>query len=254
MRLDGRGQGDLRPVKFHRDYISHAEGSVLVEMGKTRVICTVTLEEKVPPFLKNTGRGWITAEYAMLPRATQERNQRESTRGAVGGRTHEIQRLIGRSLRAVVDLSLLGERTAWVDCDVILADGGTRTAAITGAFVALCDALHRLYRKKNMSVFPVTDFLAAVSVGVVRGVPLLDLAYSEDAGAEVDMNVVMTGTGRLVEVQGTGEEATFTRTELLDMLTLAETGIVSLVELQRQSLGDVALLIGGGTRGVNRPS
>ncbi len=254
MRVDGRGMAELRLVKFHRDYIRHAEGSVLVEMGKTRVICTVSLEEKVPPFLKHTGRGWITAEYAMLPRATAERNQRESTRGSVGGRTHEIQRLIGRSLRAVVDLSALGERTAWVDCDVIEADGGTRTAAITGAFVALCDAMHHVYRKRNMAVFPVTDYLAAVSVGVVKGVPLLDLAYNEDAAAEVDMNVVMTGTGRLVEVQGTGEEATFTRSELMDMLSLAEAGVATLVGLQQHSLGEIALLIGGGAGGANRPS
>ncbi|MBT9154543.1 MAG: Ribonuclease PH [Firmicutes bacterium] len=254
MRADGRETADLRPVKFHRHYIGHAEGSVLVEVGKTRVICTVSLEEKVPPFLKHTGRGWVTAEYAMLPRATVERNQRESTRGAVGGRTHEIQRLIGRSLRAVVDLSALGERTAWVDCDVIEADGGTRTASITGAFVALCDALYQLYRKRNMAVFPITDYLAAISVGLVKGVPLLDLAYSEDAAAGVDMNVVMTGNGKLVEVQGTGEETTFTRTELLDMLALAESGIGTLVGLQQQSLGDVAFLIGGGARGINRPS
>ncbi|MBS3986108.1 MAG: ribonuclease PH [Selenomonadales bacterium] len=254
MRIDGRKETQLRPVKFHRNYISHAEGSVLVEMGKTRVICTVTLEDKVPPFLRHTGRGWITAEYAMLPRATIERSQRESTRGSIGGRTHEIQRLIGRSLRAVVDLAALGERTAWVDCDVIEADGGTRTASITGAFVALCDALHHLYRKKNMSVFPVTDYLAAVSVGLVQGMPLLDLAYTEDVAAEVDMNVVMTGSKRLVEIQGTGEEATFSHTELLDMLALAESGIVTLIGLQQQSLGDVARLIGGSPHGTNRPS
>jgi ribonuclease PH len=254
LRIDGRKDAQLRPVKFHRNYISHAEGSVLVEMGKTRVICTVTLEEKVPPFLRHTGRGWITAEYAMLPRATIERTPRESTRGSVGGRTHEIQRLIGRSLRAVVDLSALGERTAWVDCDVIEADGGTRTASITGAFVAVCDALYHLYRKKNMAVFPVTDYLAAVSVGLVQGTPLLDLAYTEDVAAEVDMNVVMTGGKRLVEIQGTGEEATFSHTELLDMLALAESGIVTLIGLQQQSLGDVARLIGGGPHGANRPS
>jgi len=254
VRADGRLDSQLRPVKFHRDYISHAEGSVLIEMGKTRVICTVSLEEKVPPFLKNTGRGWITAEYSMLPRSTAQRNQRESTRGSVGGRTHEIQRLIGRSLRAVVDLSALGERTAWVDCDVIEADGGTRTASITGAFVALCDAMHLTYRQRNLTVFPVTDYLAAISVGMVKAAPLLDLAYGEDAAAEVDMNVVMTGKKRLVEIQGTGEEATFTRAELLSMLTLAESGIEALVAMQRQALGEVASLIGGGARGHNRPS
>lgn len=240
-----RQQNQLREVRFHRHFIGPAEGSVLVEMGKTRVICTVSLEDKVPPFMKNSGKGWITAEYSMLPRATAVRNQRESTKGKVGGRTYEIQRLIGRSLRAVVDLSAIGERTVWVDCDVIEADGGTRTASITGSFVALCDAMHMLYKHGSIATFPITDYLAAVSVGVVNGVPLLDLQYSEDVAAEVDMNVVMTGRGQFVEVQGTGEEATFSREELNALLALAEGGISSLIRLQAEALGDIALLIGG---------
>lgn len=240
-----RLHNQLRPVKFQRGFIGPAEGSVLVEMGKTRVICTVSLEDKVPPFMKNTGKGWITAEYSMLPRATAVRNQRESTKGKVGGRTYEIQRLIGRSLRAVVNLSAIGERTIWVDCDVIEADGGTRTASITGSFVALCDAMYVLYKQGVIPTYPITDYLAAISVGVVNGLPLLDLQYTEDVAAEVDMNVVMTKKGRFVEVQGTGEEATFSREELNTLLALAEGGISSLISLQADALGEIAGLIGG---------
>ncbi|MDP3486612.1 MAG: ribonuclease PH [Bacillota bacterium] len=245
MRVDGRQPQQLRPVTFTRGFISSADGSVLVEMGRTRVICTVSVEDKVPPFMKNMGKGWVTAEYAMLPRATQVRTTRESTKGKVGGRTYEIQRLIGRALRSVVDLESIGERTIWVDCDVIEADGGTRTASITGAFVALCDAMHKLYKQGLVKKFPVTNFLAAVSVGVVDGVSLLDLFYPEDSAADVDMNVVMTGDGRFVEVQGTGEEATFSREELAELLKLAEQGITQLISMQKLALGEIAELVGG---------
>jgi ribonuclease PH len=237
MRHDGRTPADLRPVTITRDYIEHAEGSVLIEVGKTRVICTATVEEKVPPFLKGKGEGWITAEYGMLPRATGQRNQREVTRGKQGGRTMEIQRLIGRALRSVIDLKALGERTLWIDCDVIQADGGTRTASITGAFVAMVDAAERLRRSGLISRFPITDYLAATSVGIVGGTTMLDLAYIEDSKAEVDLNLVMTGAGGLVEVQGTGEEGPFTRTQLDEMLALAESGIQRLIAIQRASLG-----------------
>lgn len=228
---------DLRPVTITREYIEHAEGSVLIEVGKTRVICTVTVEEKVPPFLKGKGEGWITAEYGMLPRATGQRNQREVVRGKPGGRTMEIQRLIGRALRSVIDLKRLGERTLWVDCDVIQADGGTRTASITGAYVALVDAMQRLRKSGLVDKLPITDYLAATSVGIIDGVPMLDLAYTEDSRAEVDMNLVMTGNGGLVELQGTGEAGPFTRSQLDDMMALAQSGIERLVAIQRATLG-----------------
>lgn len=243
-RTDGRMPNELRPVRIERGFISQAEGSALIEVGKTRVICTASLEDKVPIFLRNSGGGWVTAEYAMLPRATATRNVRESARGRIGGRTHEIQRLIGRAIRSVVDLQALGERTVWLDCDVIEADGGTRTASITGAFVALCDALHTLVVAEAIPYLPVNDFLAAVSVGLQQGEALLDLNYAEDAATDVDMNVVMTGQGRLVEVQGTGEEATFSRAELDCLLDLAESGIRQLMALQREVLGPVAELVG----------
>lgn len=243
-RVDSRQPDQLRPVEITKNFITHAEGSVLIAVGDTRVICTATIEEKVPPFLRNTNTGWVTAEYAMLPRATSVRNQRESARGKIGGRTYEIQRLIGRAMRSVVDLALLGERTVWLDCDVIQADGGTRTASITGAFIALCDALHTLVQKKSIPRLPVKDFLAATSVGLRDGAPLLDLNYIEDSNIDVDMNVVMTGSGNLVEVQGTGEEATFTRQQLTELLDLAGSGISQLVALQRQALGPVADLVG----------
>lgn len=239
-RLDGRQPDQLRPVKITRHYNKYAEGSVLIEMGDTRVICTATVENRVPPFRKDTGAGWVTAEYAMLPRATGVRTPREAARGRQGGRTMEIQRLIGRSLRSVVDLPALGERTVTLDCDVIQADGGTRTASITGAFVALVDALDNLLREGRLSVMPVHNFLAAVSVGRVNGLLVLDLCFAEDSAAGVDMNVVMTGDGRLVEVQGTGEEATFTRGEMNQMLDLAAEGIRRLVNCQRQALGEAA--------------
>jgi len=237
MRVDGRSPSDLRPVVITRGYIEHAEGSVLIEVGKTRVICTVTVEEKVPPFLKGKGEGWITAEYGMLPRATGQRNQREVTRGKPGGRTMEIQRLIGRSLRSVVDMRALGERTLWIDCDVIQADGGTRTSAITGAFVALVDALNGLRRTGGTHSLAIKDYLAATSVGIVEGQPMLDLSYSEDSRADVDMNLVMTGSGGLVELQGTGEGGPFSRDELGQLMALADSGLQRLIAIQRAALG-----------------
>lgn len=244
MRIDGRQPDELRQVNIITPYSKHAEGSVWIEVGDTKVLCTATLEERVPPFMKGQGKGWITAEYAMLPRATQTRNQRESVKGKLSGRTMEIQRLIGRALRSVVDLEKLGERTITLDCDVIQADGGTRTTSITGAFVAMTLAIHKLCKEKPMSVFPVRDFLASVSVGVVSGVPMLDLKYEEDSSAKVDMNVVMTGSGKFVELQGTGEEAPFSREELDQLLGLGEQGVYRMIELQKEALGPVAELIG----------
>lgn len=246
LRIDGRNARELRPINVTRNYIKHAEGSVLIEVGDTRVICTASVEDRVPPFLRNAGSGWVTAEYSMLPRATATRNIREAARGKVGGRTYEIQRLIGRALRSVVDLGAIGERTIWLDCDVIQADGGTRTASITGAFIALCDALNSLLEKQVISYLAVRDFLAATSVGLTGGIALLDLNYQEDAAIDVDLNVVMTGSGRLVEVQGTGEEATFSRQELDAMIDLASLGIEQLINVQRDALGSVADLVGKG--------
>lgn len=243
-RIDGRGPDELRPVRILRHYNKYAEGSVLIEMGDTRVICTASVDDKVPPFLKGTGKGWVTAEYGMLPRATEVRTLREAAKGRQGGRTLEIQRLIGRSLRAVVDLQALGERTIQLDCDVIQADGGTRTASITGAFVALTDACQRLVQSGVLSALPIKDFVAAVSVGMVDGEPCLDLCFAEDSGAAVDMNVVMTGGGRFVEVQGTGEEATFGRDDMDRLLGLAEKGIAELVRYQKEVLGELGNQIG----------
>lgn len=237
MRENGRQANELRPVKITRNYIKHAEGSVLIEVGDTKVICTATIEDKVPPFLKGSSQGWITAEYAMLPRATQVRTIRESARGRISGRTHEIQRLIGRSLRAVVDLTRLGERTVHIDCDVIQADGGTRTASITGSFIALKDALEKLKTGLGWEKIPVEDWVAATSVGKIDGRLILDLCYQEDSRAEVDMNVVMTGSGRFVEIQGTAEAEPFSREEMDEMLSLAEHGIEKLIEIQKQVLG-----------------
>lgn len=234
-RPDGRAPDQLRPITVTRQYLLHPEGSVLVEFGATKVICTASLEEKVPSFLKGQGAGWVTAEYAMLPRSTNTRTPREN-RGP-SGRSQEIQRLVGRALRAVVDRAKMGERTVWVDCDVIQADGGTRTAAITGGFVALADALARL---PGPAAGALRDCVAAVSVGIVKGEPALDLNYLEDSAAEVDMNVVMTGAGEFVEVQGTAEQVPFGRARLDDLLRLAEGGIRRLIELQRRALGDRA--------------
>jgi ribonuclease PH len=237
-RADGRASDELRPVRVTTGYLRHAEGSCLIEVGDTRVVCAASFEEKVPPFLKGRGEGWVTAEYGMLPRATTTRSQREVSRGAPSGRTHEIQRLIGRSLRAVVDAKLLGERTVWVDCDVIQADGGTRCASITGAFVALVEALRRLRRQGGLATVPINDFVAAVSVGRVGEAILLDLNYEEDSSAHVDMNVVKTGGGRYVEVQGTAEGQPFSEEEMRALLDAADKGVRELVAIQRKALGD----------------
>lgn len=237
MRADGRASDKIREVKIARNYTKSAEGSCLIEVGDTRVICTASIEEKVPHFLRGSGEGWITAEYGMLPRATSDRSSREASRGRIGGRTHEIQRLIGRALRAVVDLKALGERTVWLDCDVIQADGGTRTASITGAFVALWDALKWLKKKGKIISWPIRDFVAATSAGIVDGMPLLDLTYEEDFKASVDINVAMTGEGKFIEVQGTAEEHPFTKSEMDKLLDLAKEGISKLIAIQREVLG-----------------
>ena len=236
VRSGGRAAHQLRPVRMTRGYTIHAEGSVLIEFGNTKVLCTASVEEKVPSHKKGSGEGWVTAEYGMLPRATHTRSDREAARGKQSGRTQEIQRLIGRSLRAVFDLKLLGERTIHLDCDVLQADGGTRTAAITGAFVAAQDAVNTLLASGKIQTTPIRQAVAAISVGIVLGTPLLDLEYTEDAACDTDMNVVMTGAGHFVEVQGTAEGVAFTRAEMDALLTLAEKGIVELMFLQQQAL------------------
>ena len=235
-RNGARAVNALRPVTITRRYTVYAEGSVLIEFGATKVLCTASVEEKVPGHKKGTGEGWVTAEYGMLPRATHTRNDREAARGKQSGRTQEIQRLIGRSLRSVFDLKKLGERTIYIDCDVLQADGGTRTAAITGAFVAAQDAVNMLLASGKLAASPIIDHVAAISVGIVQGTPLLDLEYTEDSGCDTDMNVVMTGAGNFVEVQGTAEGVAFTRKEMDALLRLAEHGIAELVALQKQSL------------------
>jgi ribonuclease PH len=236
MRSDGRKYNEMRPVKITRRFLKHPEGSVLIEIGNTKVICTASIEEDVPRFLKNSEQGWVTSEYAMLPRSTLTRTPRESATGRVGGRTHEIQRLIGRSLRTVVDLTSFGKRTIWIDCDVIQADGGTRTAAITGSFVALADAFRFLNKKKLLTSPPLRDSLAAISVGMLGGKIHLDLNYQEDSRAEVDMNFVMTGSGGLVEVQGTAERNPFTPDDLNKMMAAARKATLKLTRLQSESL------------------
>jgi len=236
MRIDGRAANQLRSLKIATDYLMTAEGSVLIDVGNTRVLCAATVEDGVPPFLRNTGRGWVTAEYSMLPRATGTRTIREVTKGKPSGRTHEIQRLIGRSLRAAMDLEALGERSVIVDCDVIQADGGTRTAAITGAWVALAMAMETLVRYKALPKSPLLDSVAATSVGILAGVPLLDLCYEEDSRAEVDMNVVMTGSGRFVEIQATAEKSSFDDAQMAALLALARQGIAELTSQQKQVL------------------
>jgi ribonuclease PH len=237
-RSDGRASAELRPTRLTPGFLLHAEGSVLIEVGRTRVVCAASVEDRVPPFLRNTGKGWVTAEYGMLPRATSTRTQRESTAGKVGGRTQEIQRLIGRSLRSVTRLPELGERTIWIDCDVIQADGGTRTASITGGFVALVLALQRMREAGQIKSIPVQDYVAATSVGVVGGLPMLDLAYDEDSRADVDMNIVKTGDGRFIEIQGTAEGPPFERQALDDLMALGDKGIKELVAVQRAIVGD----------------
>lgn len=239
-RTDGRAANELRAVRIKPDFMPHAEGSALIEMGQTRVICTASVEERLPPFLRNKGQGWVTAEYAMLPRATLQRTQREIGRGGASGRTHEIQRLIGRSLRAVVNMAALGERTITLDCDVLQADGGTRTASITGAYVAFALAVRRLLRHNKIEKNPITGEVAAVSVGLVENVALLDLKYDEDSRAEVDMNVVCTGDGRFIEVQGTAEGAPFTRGQMDSLLILATGGIERLILAQREAIEKAA--------------
>ncbi len=235
-RSGARAVNALRPVRITRNYTAYAEGSVLIEFGSTKVLCTASVEEKVPGHKKGSGEGWVTAEYGMLPRATHTRSDREAARGKQSGRTQEIQRLIGRSMRAVFDLKKLGERTIYIDCDVIQADGGTRTASITGAFVAAQDAVNKLMADGKLKETPITGHIAAISVGIVQGTPLLDLEYTEDSACDTDMNVVMTGAGHFVEVQGTAEGAAFSRAEMNALLVLAEKGIAELVTLQQQAL------------------
>lgn len=238
LREDGRKVDSLREIKITKDFNLYAEGSVLIEFGNTKVICTASVSEKVPPFMRGQGKGWLTAEYSMIPRATGERNQRESVKGKLSGRTMEIQRLIGRALRTAVDLDKLGERTITIDCDVIQADGGTRTTSISGGFIALALAVKKLMKDRVLNVNPIVSNVAAISVGIVRGTPMLDLMYTEDSAAEVDMNVVMNGKGEFVEVQGTGEEATYTRKELNELIDLAEVGIKEIIRLQNEVIGE----------------
>lgn len=246
MRIDGRKNDQVRHTKVTRNYIKHAEGSVLIEVGDTKVICTASIEDKVPPFLKGSGEGWITAEYNMLPRSTATRKVRDIARLKLDGRTMEIQRLIGRALRSVVDLKALGEKTIWIDCDVIQADGGTRTTSITGAFIALVDAVNKIHKQKSFKVYPIRKFVCATSVGIVGEEKLLDLCYEEDSNAKVDMNIIGTDDGEFVEIQGTGEEAPFTRSELNEILDLGEKGIKQMIQLQKDCLKMDALWIGTG--------
>ena len=234
-----RSPDELRPTTVTPHFLLHAEGSVLIEVGRTRVICTASIEDRIPPFLRGTGKGWVTAEYGMLPRATNTRTTREASQGKVGGRTMEIQRLIGRSMRSVVRMAELGERTIWIDCDVIQADGGTRTASITGAFVAMILAMDKLKKQDMLRTIPVNDYVAATSVGIVGGMPLLDLAYEEDSKADVDMNIVKTGDGRFIEVQGTAESEPFSSDALAGLLELADRGISHLIEKQREIVGPI---------------
>jgi ribonuclease PH len=244
MRPDGRANDQIRPIKITTDFICHANGSVLIECGKTKVICTATVEDKVPPFLKGTGKGWVTGEYAMIPASTQVRKVRESSRGKVEGRTQEIQRLIGRALRSVVDLDGIGERTIWIDCDVIQADGGTRTASITGSFVALVYCIQRMLQQGILKKSPIHSHVAAVSVGIHDGNTILDLCYDEDSHAKVDMNIVMTDKGEFVEVQGTGEESPFSREDLLQLLKLGQAGIQRMILAQKEAMGALCDLVG----------
>jgi len=245
MRSDNRQANQLRNVTMESNIIKHAEGSVLISVGDTKVICTATIEDKVPPFMRGQGKGWVTAEYSMLPRATETRNVRESSKGKLSGRTMEIQRLIGRALRSVVELEKLGERTIWLDCDVIQADGGTRTASITGAFVAMVQALEKLVNENKLERLPIKDFLAATSVGIInQNQAVLDLNYIEDSQATVDMNIVMTGKGEFVELQGTGEEHPFTREQLNTLLAYGEKGIHELIAIQKKTIGAISEQIG----------
>ena len=243
MRTDGRKPAQLRPINITPTYIKTADGSVLIEMGDTKVICTAKLEERVPPFLRNSGKGWITAEYGMLPGSSSIRIGRESSRGKVGGRTHEIQRLIGRSLRAIADLRSLGEKTIWIDCDVIQADGGTRTASITGAYVALVEAVRNWLSRGVISINPIKDAVAAVSIGIIDGKICLDLCYEEDSKADVDMNFVMTGAGKFIEVQGTAEASPFTRKQMERMAEIAQIAIKELLKAQKKVIGSLPVSV-----------
>lgn len=246
MRCDGRKNDQVRQTKVTRNYTKYAEGSVYIEVGDTKVLCNVSIEDKVPPFLKGSGEGWITAEYNMLPRSTGTRKIRDIARLKIDGRTMEIQRLIGRTLRSVVDLKALGEKTLWIDCDVIQADGGTRTTSITGAFIAMVDAVNKLHKEKPFKVYPIRSFVAATSVGIVNGEKVIDLCYEEDSNAKVDMNIIGTEEGEFVEVQGTGEESPMTRSELNELLDLGEKGLKQMISIQKNSLKMDALWIGTG--------
>jgi ribonuclease PH len=248
MRVDGRRNEQMRSVKITRNYTKYAEGSVLIEVGDTKVICTASIEDKVPPFLKGSGEGWITCEYNMLPRSTKTRKPRDISKLKIDGRTMEIQRLIGRALRSAVDLKAIGEKTIWIDCDVIQADGGTRTSSITGAFVALVDAVNKLHRHSPFDVYPIRNFVSAVSVGIVNDIKVLDLCYAEDSIAKVDMNIVMTDEGEFIEVQGTGEESPFSRKDLDELLALGEKGIKHMTQIQKDTLKTDCLWIGTGKR------
>lgn len=243
-RFDGRENDEIREVEIVRNYLKHPQGSVLITMGETKVICTAMVDDRVPPFLKGTGNGWITAEYSMLPGSTISRKIRESSRGRIEGRSQEIQRLIGRALRSVVDMSKLGERTVWIDCDVIQADGGTRTASITGGFVALVDALYKMYCDKEIPYIPVSSFVSAISVGIVNDNRVLDLCYEEDSKAKVDMNLVMTNKGEFIEIQGTGEKSPFSMDDLNELLKLGTKGNNLLIQKQKDVLGDISNLVG----------
>lgn len=246
MRVGKRKKDQVRQVKIIRNFTKYAEGSVFIEVGNTKVICTASIEEKVPSFLRGKGEGWITAEYNMLPRSTQNRKQRDITKLKVDGRSMEIQRIIGRSLRSVIDLKALGERTIWIDCDVIQADGGTRTTSITGAFIALVDAINKLHKRKNFTIYPIRNFVTAISVGIVDNEVLVDLCYEEDSKAAVDMNIVMTDEGEFIEIQGTGEEKPFSREQLNDLLISAEKGCKQMIEVEKEILKLDALRIGTG--------
>lgn len=248
MRVDGRKNDQIRPIKLTRNYTKYAEGSVFIEVGDTKVICTASIEEKVPSFLKGKGEGWITCEYNMLPRATQTRKMRDITKGKLDGRTSEIQRLIGRALRSIMDFKALGEKTIWVDCDVIQADGGTRTSAITGAFVALVDAVNKMHKHKPFEIYPIRSFVGAVSVGILKDIKILDLCYLEDSNAKVDMNIVMTDAGEFIEIQGTGEESPFTRKDLDELIAIGEKGTKQMIQIQKECLKSDSLWIGTGER------
>ena len=248
MRVDARANDELRPIHITPVFIPHANGSALIEFGSTKVICTATVEERVPPFLKGTGKGWLTGEYAMIPASTNIRKPRESSKGKVEGRTHEIQRLIGRSLRSIINLDEIGERTIWIDCDVIQADGGTRTASITGGFIALIHCINWMIKQGMIEKSPVHSYVAAISVGIYDGQAVLDLCFEEDSNAQVDMNLVMTDTGEFIEIQGTGEESSFSMEELKQMMQIGQAGIKTIISMQKDSLGGLTELVAGDAR------